>query len=660
MDLQVLMDRVSVVKPPADMSEEFVNQPNEIIDEARKGSPYELEVLARHWQNLPDGLSDGLEDVFFHHLNSADPPSDPNADISDRKDEEGETETYISNESLKAFWSLYALAQTRKPLDLYSADRYAPGIIKAWPGVFKWSAFFFVSRIQIPLTSSDHNPDSAAFKRSTRNITREVISRAWVALAWSEPARKVMLDTHGVVEIAAKLWILEDDEPEEDEEEFEDGLLVRSNLLSLLSREKDHTATVDRIIEAAGENPARIARTALTRLKQAFKSPQFIKDRQDCIAIFSLIMQFCTSSRSDIRKAFLDQGAVAVAVRLLLRIASAANAADHPGHAPNSMLLVFPYIFLQAYLEATDGYDLVLQALNAGLLIAFVECSPLYKNLSDTEYLVISTTITDIVPKYMAYLPVLQTVDTALKTLGRAKQFSSLRSTKAWKDFTNLSQWTAERIVVMEYSKAMKKNNAICYNLRCTKADVRNNFRKCGQCGTVLYCSKECQVAHWKEGHKRVCMKKEDFSRVTENGNILPLRDLNYMQILSVRLARNSLPHLRDLAARDQPHVPLKDLMVLIDYTDMPPKFGVALRAKWAQKRPDLFNWPKHLFRADLEPETFTTVYGVVPHGEGKTRMVLSVVSGCIWNMDRNLESMKQDAELDTAMEAKKKEYWGL
>ncbi len=29
--------------------------------------------------------------------------------------------------------------------------------------------------------------------------------------------------------------------------------------------------------------------------------------------------------------------------------------------------------------------------------------------------------------------------------------------------------------------------------------------RACGRCGAVRYCSKECQAAHWKAGHKQVC-----------------------------------------------------------------------------------------------------------------------------------------------------------
>jgi len=34
------------------------------------------------------------------------------------------------------------------------------------------------------------------------------------------------------------------------------------------------------------------------------------------------------------------------------------------------------------------------------------------------------------------------------------------------------------------------------------------NLLTCGQCGLVVYCSKECQRAHWKANHKQYCTPK--------------------------------------------------------------------------------------------------------------------------------------------------------
>lgn len=42
-----------------------------------------------------------------------------------------------------------------------------------------------------------------------------------------------------------------------------------------------------------------------------------------------------------------------------------------------------------------------------------------------------------------------------------------------------------------------------CHN--CNKPESRDvKFKSCGKCANVCYCSRECQVAHWKE-HKKEC-----------------------------------------------------------------------------------------------------------------------------------------------------------
>jgi hypothetical protein len=33
-------------------------------------------------------------------------------------------------------------------------------------------------------------------------------------------------------------------------------------------------------------------------------------------------------------------------------------------------------------------------------------------------------------------------------------------------------------------------------------------LKLCTRCRSVSYCSKECQVAHWKAGHKQVCKEQ--------------------------------------------------------------------------------------------------------------------------------------------------------
>jgi hypothetical protein len=33
--------------------------------------------------------------------------------------------------------------------------------------------------------------------------------------------------------------------------------------------------------------------------------------------------------------------------------------------------------------------------------------------------------------------------------------------------------------------------------------------KRCGSCGRAAYCSRACQTAHWKAGHKRDCPRDQ-------------------------------------------------------------------------------------------------------------------------------------------------------
>lgn len=65
--------------------------------------------------------------------------------------------------------------------------------------------------------------------------------------------------------------------------------------------------------------------------------------------------------------------------------------------------------------------------------------------------------------------------------------------------------------------KINKKEAARAANIKCSRpkcgqrqgnASGGCKFKVCSRCQVAMYCSGECQVAHWKEGHKAECKKK--------------------------------------------------------------------------------------------------------------------------------------------------------
>ena len=65
------------------------------------------------------------------------------------------------------------------------------------------------------------------------------------------------------------------------------------------------------------------------------------------------------------------------------------------------------------------------------------------------------------------------------------------------------------------FNEEIRKNNlylpVICYNTGCKgpnelSADYSpTTFKRCARCKAATYCSKQCQVAHWKESHSKIC-----------------------------------------------------------------------------------------------------------------------------------------------------------
>lgn len=64
----------------------------------------------------------------------------------------------------------------------------------------------------------------------------------------------------------------------------------------------------------------------------------------------------------------------------------------------------------------------------------------------------------------------------------------------------------------IQSKQAAKAANIKCSRPTCGKrqgnASGGCKFKVCSRCQVAMYCSSECQVAHWKEGHKAECKKK--------------------------------------------------------------------------------------------------------------------------------------------------------
>ncbi|TFK64484.1 hypothetical protein BDN72DRAFT_963154 [Pluteus cervinus] len=619
-----------------------------IIQGARAGSLKELVTLAKIWESLPNPL--GFHLIFLHHLNSSAVPTQPKSDIM------GIIE---GTEEGRAFWSLWGLGSMGVPLLRagLKVDPCGQDIIKAWPGIFKWSAFFYTSHVQIDIASPQ--------KKSMRGVVRDVIASCWCSLAFSESAKRAMLKTRGVIDIAARLWLFEDDPEEARVTQIARGIPIGTLLLKLLS-DTDDEADWDNFISATSGNMDKIARISLSRLKTAFKAPKFASNPGECIAILSFIGRLCCSPKPEILQALLDNGVIVVCIKFLIRLASVVNEGSCSPDLRAEFVVPMTGTFriLLLCLEDTIGLPWVLQAANAGLITAFVECSPLFNDISHDDYTTVSATISNTIPRYLAYWGVVQAVDAAFLKLEKTERFLSLRRSKAWEAFNGLALLTARRFRLVGQYKQMKKKATTCSNPRCLKVDLRNTFRKCAKCRTAVYCSKECQTSHWSDSkfnHRRSCREPVTEPEDPEEYVDFSGHDSEYILLVNIYETRYNLTHLKHLAATEYPDTPRQDLVVVIDYNVVPMTCKLDLRSTWMQTYPHLFIFPRGGRLPVLDFETTTIIIGRVPYaGKGTPQYYVAPVPGGIWNWERGRREFAATDQITEIIEQRRKLYCGI
>lgn len=100
-----------------------------------------------------------------------------------------------------------------------------------------------------------------------------------------------------------------------------------------------------------------------------------------------------------------------------------------------------------------------------------------------------------------------------LMKLNRRPTLSDLKNTTDKELFAMLSeilkQNESEPEELRHLDDKLAKQATLVHCHHCkTQEQMRGDFKCCGQCKRVYYCSPECQKASWKDGHKNSCKEK--------------------------------------------------------------------------------------------------------------------------------------------------------
>ncbi|KAK0469609.1 uncharacterized protein EV420DRAFT_1495591 [Desarmillaria tabescens] len=554
-------------------------------------------------------LSMGLIDMFFFHLNK-----EPPADFS--------RATYEKTpDADRAFMSLLGLSKISN--FLRDGHPYEQQMVDDWPGAFKWSVYLVAGRVQSP----EATPQS---KRSTL----DVITAAWYSISRTDPVRNIMAATPGTVEVATQLWINEDSR---NMAASTAGLPTASACLDALLSDGVGDC-LDRVVKAGGGNADSIAQLAVSRLKTAINNAQM--NHTAIVIYLDLIGHLCRKPRHPLRHAFLNLNIIPMFTKIALNALKMLNE-----RAPDIMLdvMVSSMCFMFNCLESTDGFTWVIQAVNAGLLTAWVDSSPYFHRLHPEDRDTVVSIIRDIVPRYLVYRSVINAINGAMSKLDdesfphKNRVFgSTVRD--VWIDF---HKQCLERLLVSIHAKAIKGKAVTCDNVKCQKVDAKNNFQKCSSCGTTLYCSKGYQKVAWKEGgHKDMCKMKQQERKEGKLQSITK-SDAAFFHDLATRDARHHLPYLHRLARSEYPKIKDSGFIIYIDYTILPAKFSLKPLADYERNMPASLDGSSNaearneafVKRARENPGKFMLIQSQLSNGIG-VQLVTSVVTADFWNSE--------------------------
>lgn len=386
-------------------------------------------VLANAWNEPPAQISyhEAL-DVFLVHLQENRVPNSMN----DRF-------TPPPNLALSSMLGISKMGEIL-PEDGPAVRRLAD----AWAGIYKWSVYIFSSRIE-----------SLDRMERRRRVAIDVLSAFWYCICFRDVIRAQMVGTTATVEIATRLWLEEDDGPPK-----RINSPVGTCLLGCLLREAK-AEQLDRVLKMTNGKATEVAKLSIARLQRSLKGPNY---EPSAVSMYlDLINAFSRQRDHPLRHALLSANVIWVVSGALVKLSVLVNTSRDPGFL-DPMVSAFGY--LRNCLESTDGFTWINQAIGAGFLQAFCDCSTRFAELEAEDYRMLEQLISEVLPPYLVYRSVIEAANSALAKIERGVQKQRVESSKAKVHWRKFAQLAHERMMIVRRAEAEKGTKIICDNMK--------------------------------------------------------------------------------------------------------------------------------------------------------------------------------------------------
>ena len=405
---------------------------------ARRGSLPDLVALSNVWPEVADIIkpTEAL-DVFLVHLKKNQVPEGTGPEVA------------FGASANRAFQSLLGVSKMGGIME--NNRSLATRLVNAWPGIFAWSIYLYKTRIET-LDKTD----------ARRKTTLGVLSASWYTMSINDLTRKVIVDTPRTLEIATKLWI-EEDESTSLQANIPPGTCLLHSLLKYATND-----SLKRVHNATGQNATLVAKLAVTRIKNTCKSKKL--NAGYLMMYIDLVNSLGRSNNWYIfRNALLSANVIWAVTSALVKIGNVINSSDDLTLV-DSMVAGFGYLY--NHLEATDGFTWVSQAIGAGLLQAFCDCSPKLNLIHKEDLDMILSIFNKILPRYLVYRSVLESIDHSMKKVDcdpHRKWVMSSLAKEVWYDLRSLAD---ERFVVTLQATVLKDTHLTCDNVKVSLSDA--------------------------------------------------------------------------------------------------------------------------------------------------------------------------------------------
>ncbi|KII92091.1 hypothetical protein PLICRDRAFT_460757 [Plicaturopsis crispa FD-325 SS-3] len=288
---------------------------------------------------------------------------------------------------------------------------------------------------------------------------------------------------------------------------------VLGTLLPMRDTEREFWST--EMGNAVGGNLEELASLALCRL-DTYMRGRLSPD--NLVFLFHMAIITSVTDDCEILAAFLSQNATNIITRLF------SYCTTSHGMLNPTILSTMHYLCLAFIIKAFDikhkfGSSQVHISLEASLLPTLLRCTEMTSSARVTSFCI--TLAKCILPPFLVSRSLVSTsimslvgddsLDTTLDILLShevARAPTSLQ--EIWRDFWLL----ATRRYQLRMTVDIACETVLCTNEACNRAGRADLFKKCSTCADT-YCSRDCQKADWRNGHRAKCK----LNRVSFSGN---------------------------------------------------------------------------------------------------------------------------------------------